>query len=144
MGVDSAFLLKMAVDTLGDNVIAVLSNSETYPTREFKSSVKFAEDIGVELMVISTYETDDLKFKENPPDRCYFCKTELYSKLKEIAGEKGIQYVLDGSNLDDKGDFRPGNEGGQGTEYLQSSCRCSVYERGYPFHVKKTRPADMG
>ena len=107
-GVDSAFLLKMAVDTLGKNVIAVLSNSATYPTREFESAVKFAESLGVEFMIINTYETDDLKFRENPPDRCYFCKTELYSKLQEIATEKGISYVLDGSNLDDTGDFRPG------------------------------------
>ncbi len=107
-GVDSTLLLKVAHDTIGDRVIAVIGQSETYPTREFEEARSLAQEIGARFEVVKTEETDVLKFKENPPNRCYFCKTELFGKVKEIAGRDNIQWIADGSNVDDRGDFRPG------------------------------------
>lgn len=107
-GVDSTLLLKVAVDILGKNAIAMIGRSETYPTREFEEAVRLADHIGARYVVVRTEETDVVKFKENPPDRCYFCKTELFGKLQEIAAREGIAWIADGSITDDANDFRPG------------------------------------
>lgn len=107
-GVDSTLLLKVAVDVLGKNALAMIGRSETYPTREFEEAVRLAEQIGARYTVVKTEETDVVKFKENPPDRCYFCKTELFGKLHDIAEREGIAWIADGSITDDAGDFRPG------------------------------------
>ena len=109
-GVDSALLLKIARDALpkGD-VVAVLGTSDTYPSREYPEALAFANDLDVTVETVTTEETDILKFKENPPDRCYFCKTELYSKVWDVAREQDIRYIIDGTNMDDLGDFRPGH-----------------------------------
>jgi uncharacterized protein len=84
-GVDSTLLLKAASLQLGQRALAVIGQSETYPTKEFEEAVALAEQMGARYEVVRTEETDELKFKENPPDRCYYCKTELFSKLQEIA-----------------------------------------------------------
>ena len=107
-GVDSTLLLKAAVDTLGDRAVAMIGRSETYPTREFEEAVAIASSIGARQIVVRTEETDDLKFKENPADRCYFCKTELFGKLGGIAEREGLRWIADGTITDDIGDFRPG------------------------------------
>lgn len=107
-GVDSTLLLKVASDMLGDGVLAVIGRSETYPTREFAEAMRLARDIGTRVEVVDTEETDVLKFRENPPDRCYYCKTELFGKLKSIAADRGFKWIADGTNADDLGDFRPG------------------------------------
>jgi pyridinium-3,5-biscarboxylic acid mononucleotide sulfurtransferase len=107
-GVDSTLLLKVAADVLGPHALAMIGRSETYPTREFEEAVALAERMGARYVVVTTEETDDLKFRENPPDRCYFCKTELFGKLQEIASKEGIQWIADGTITDDVGDFRPG------------------------------------
>lgn len=107
-GVDSTLLLKIATDVLGDNALAVIGKSETYPVREYEEAETFAKSIGANYYVVYTEETDNIKFKENPPDRCYYCKTELFSKLSEIAAEKNIKWIADGTNKDDMQDFRPG------------------------------------
>jgi pyridinium-3,5-biscarboxylic acid mononucleotide sulfurtransferase len=107
-GVDSTLLLKVAHDILKDKVIAVIGKSETYPEEEFNEAIKLAEFIGARYKIVTTEETDNLKFAENPPDRCYYCKTELFSKLKEIAEAEGIKWIADGTNADDVKDFRPG------------------------------------
>jgi uncharacterized protein len=107
-GVDSTLLLKVACDVLGDNVLAVIACSETYPEREINEAIDLAEMIGARYKLIRTEETDNLKFRENPPDRCYYCKTELFLKLRKIADEEGIKWIADGTNLDDLGDYRPG------------------------------------
>lgn len=107
-GVDSTFLLKVAKDTLGENVIAVTARSSTYPEREFQESVKYAEIIGTKHVVIISEELEIEGFSQNPVNRCYYCKNELFSKINAIAKEKGIKYVLDGSNYDDRNDYRPG------------------------------------
>jgi uncharacterized protein len=107
-GVDSTLLLKVAREVLGSRSLAVIGRSETYPTREFEEAVRLAGTIGARYLVVTTEETDNLKFQENPPDRCYFCKTELFSKLAQIAREQGIRNIADGTIVDDMGDFRPG------------------------------------
>jgi len=107
-GVDSTLLLKVAKDILGNGVLAVIGRSETYPTREYTEAISLAEEIGVNVRVVRTEETDVLKFQENPPDRCYYCKTELFGKLKVIADERGFRWIADGTNADDVRDFRPG------------------------------------
>lgn len=107
-GVDSTLLAKVAYDVLKDKAIAVIGKSDTYPEEELKEAVKLAEMIGIRYIIVATEETDNLKFSENPPDRCYYCKTELFSKLKQIAMNEGIKWIADGTNVDDLGDFRPG------------------------------------
>ena len=107
-GVDSTFLLKVAHDVLGDKVIAVTAQSSTFPQREFKEAKEFAEKLGVKHVVIVSEELDIKGFAENPTNRCYFCKHELFSKIKDVAKENNIDYVADGSNVDDLGDYRPG------------------------------------
>ena len=101
-------LLKVATDALGDKAIAVIGRSETYPSAEYEEAAALAKSFGSRHIEVTTEETDQLKFQENPPDRCYFCKTELFGKLTEIAERESIPWIADGSITDDVGDFRPG------------------------------------
>jgi len=112
-GVDSTLLLKVASQELGENVLAVIARSETYPEREVRAAVRLARELGVECLTIKTAEIDNPKFAENSPLRCYHCKQELFSRLKELASERSIPFVLDGSNYDDRGDYRPGSKAGR-------------------------------
>lgn len=107
-GVDSTFLLKVASNVLGDRVIAVTACSETYPPRELEEAKEMAKMLGVKQVIINTCELDNEKFASNPPERCYYCKTELFSKLVGLAKQYKLKYVADGSNYDDLNDFRPG------------------------------------
>lgn len=107
-GVDSSFLLKVAVSVLGDRVLAVIARSATYPDEELSQAIELAEKLGARYVVIDTDELSDPRFSSNPPDRCYYCKHELFGKLSTIAHEKGFGRVIDGSNVDDLRDTRPG------------------------------------
>lgn len=107
-GVDSTFLIKVAKEVLGDKLIAVTATSSTYPERELNEAIKYAKDFGVKHIIISSEELDIEGFASNPKNRCYYCKKELFTKVKEVALENGVEYVFDGSNLDDNGDYRPG------------------------------------
>ena len=107
-GVDSTLLLKVASDVLGDRVIAITGSSETYTPRELLEAKKNVKLLGVKHVVISTSELDDENFASNPPNRCYYCKSELFSKLVELAEQYELNYVVDCSNYDDLKDFRPG------------------------------------
>jgi uncharacterized protein len=109
-GVDSTFLLKVAADVLGNNVIAITAKSSTYPEREFKEAVKYIKDIGAKHIVIISEELEIEGFAKNPVNRCYFCKKELFSKIRKVADDNNINAVLDGSNVDDISDFRPGTK----------------------------------
>ncbi len=109
-GVDSTFLLKVAQDVLGEDVLAVIASSETYPEKERDEAVKLAQMLNARFMVIHTQELENPDFSSNPPERCYFCKKELFSDLKDIAASEDIPYILDGSNYEDITDFRPGIE----------------------------------
>ncbi len=107
-GVDSTFLLKVAADVLGKNVTAVTARSSTYPTREFNEASEYIKKLGARHIVIDSEELDIDGFSQNPVNRCYYCKKELFTKVRDIAAQNGIKYVADGSNLDDLGDYRPG------------------------------------
>ena len=110
-GVDSSFLLKSACLYLGcDKVLAVTAVSPTYTRKELEGAKEIAKNLGVGHKSISTNEVDDPRFKANPKDRCYYCKSELFSKLQGIARKERIGYVLDGTNADDIKDYRPGQE----------------------------------
>jgi len=109
-GVDSTFLLKTAHEVLGKNVLAVIASSETYPQKEREEAIRLAQKFNIRYKVIETKELESSDFANNPPQRCYFCKKELFSKLKDIAEAEGIPYILDGSNYEDTADFRPGTK----------------------------------
>ena len=107
-GVDSAFLLKVAHAVLGQRALAVTATSETFPKAELDEAQELARSIGAAHRLITTRELQRPGFADNPPERCYFCKTELFGRLTALAEELGYEYVLDGSNTDDLGDWRPG------------------------------------
>ena len=109
-GVDSTFLLKAAKDTLGrENVLAVTATSETYPSSELREAKKLARQIGVRHIVITTREFEDSRFRANPLQRCYYCKEELFRRIRKIAGDNNFRYIADAANYDDRKDFRPGS-----------------------------------
>lgn len=107
-GVDSTFLITIAYKELGDLVLAVTATSSTYPIRELKEAEQYAKTLGIPHVVIHSEELDIDGFVQNPPDRCYYCKKELFQKIQQIANEHHLAYVLDGSNADDTRDYRPG------------------------------------
>ena len=107
-GVDSALLLRAAAETLGPNLIAVTADSAAYPPGELELARSFARTLGVRHRVIASNELDREEFVRNGPDRCYYCKRELYGRLRQIADIEGISPVLDGTNADDLQDHRPG------------------------------------
>jgi len=109
-GVDSTYLLAISVDVLGDKVLAVTATSETYPERERLEAKKLAQHIGARHLEIVSEELDLPAFKQNPRNRCYYCKYELFSKLRTVAEQEGLRHLLDGTNLDDRGDYRPGRQ----------------------------------
>lgn len=110
-GVDSTFLLKVASLALPNNkILAVTASSETYPKEELMFSQNIAQSLGIRHKVIQTYELENRRFTANPPNRCYFCKKELFSKLRDIARRFKLNFVIDASNVSDKQDFRPGSK----------------------------------
>lgn len=107
-GVDSTFLLKVAHDLLGEKAIAVTARSCSFPKREQEEAAAFCASEGIRQIVVDSEELAIEGFRQNPPNRCYLCKHELFTKIREIAAANGIAYVAEGSNLDDNGDYRPG------------------------------------
>lgn len=107
-GVDSTFLLKAAAAALGDKVIAVTARSCSFPKREFDEAAAFCEKEGIRQFVCESEELKIEGFAQNPKNRCYLCKKELFRKIRRIAEENGMEHIAEGSNLDDNGDYRPG------------------------------------
>ena len=108
-GVDSTFLLWAALRALGrENVLAVIADTPTLPRREFAEALRMAEQLGAQASVVRTRELDDPAYAANPPERCYICKAHIFSLISDEAAAKGFDVVLDGSNADDAGDYRPG------------------------------------
>jgi pyridinium-3,5-biscarboxylic acid mononucleotide sulfurtransferase len=107
-GVDSTFLLKVAYETLEARVIAVTALSESLPAGELEAAQNLARRIGARHVVLRTFETRDQNYLANAADRCYFCKTEMYTRLSDFASQEQIGMVVDGLNLDDLHDRRPG------------------------------------
>ncbi|MCX7572401.1 ATP-dependent sacrificial sulfur transferase LarE [Tumebacillus sp. DT12] len=109
-GIDSTFVLACAKEVLGDRVLAVTAASETFPERELQEAIELAKEFGVRHEIIEIKEMENPHFVANNPDRCYHCKAGLYSRLSALAQERGVPYVLDGANMDDLGDYRPGRQ----------------------------------
>ncbi len=124
-GVDSALVLHVASQELGANAVGITARSESLAEREYAGAVEFAHDVAAHHEVIETRELHDPAYAANPANRCYFCKTELYGRLDEIARERGIPHVVDGYNRDDEGDWRPGRKAAR-----EHAVRSPLYEAG--------------
>ena len=108
-GVDSAYLAVVARRTLGaGNVLAIIGRSASYPAEQWATARGVAESFGIEVLELDTDELNDPRYAANPSNRCYFCKTELWSKLVPRARARDFHVVVDGTNADDLGDYRPG------------------------------------
>lgn len=107
-GVDSTFLLYASKEALGENVIAVTASSCSFPKRELNEARAYCEQIGIRHFIVESEELEIEGFSHNPKNRCYLCKRELFSKILALAHKENINEVLEGSNLDDNGDYRPG------------------------------------
>jgi len=125
-GVDSSLLLKAAAEVMGPHLIAVTAVSETYPPNELAGAKEFARTLGVTHRILHTAELASEDFILNSPERCYFCKKELFGKLKAIADTEGIVFVLDGSNADDLRDHRPGRKAAE-----EFAVRSPLVEAGF-------------
>lgn len=124
-GVDSTFLLAAAAECLGEDVLAVTGLSPSIPAAEREEAVQLAGQFGVQHRFIETTEMERPGYVANAPDRCYFCKTDLFEKLRALAQAEGCAWVIDGSNLDDQGDLRPGREAAR-----QQGVRSPLVEAG--------------
>jgi len=110
-GVDSTFLLRAARDVLGrDRVLAVTAVSDIHPESEIGDAERLARSIGVRHVLVRSGDMEDESFRANPPERCYLCKKRVFESLKALAEERGFGSVVDGTNADDAGDFRPGRK----------------------------------
>jgi uncharacterized protein len=107
-GVDSALLLRAACDALGERAVAATGLSQSYAPEEMDEAKQVARQIGAEHIMVTTMELTDPRYANNSHQRCFFCKSELYGKLRQTADERGLAHVVDGTNADDLGDFRPG------------------------------------
>ncbi len=107
-GVDSTFLARAAKEIYGDNLLLVTATSSTYPYYELEEAKSLARQLGISHRIIVSEELDIPGYSDNPPDRCYYCKSELFGKIKFIASQEGYKVVFDGTNADEMSDFRPG------------------------------------
>jgi uncharacterized protein len=107
-GADSTFLLKVALDVLGQNVLATTARAPIVPSWELTAAEEMAHQLGARHLFIETGVLDDPDFSYNPPDRCYICKRALFSRLRELASKHGLNKVIEGSNQDDLSEYRPG------------------------------------
>src|SRR5712691_1154349 len=107
-GVDSALLLKVAHDVLGDRAIGVIASSPAYAPEETSEAIATAEQMGLPLLTLETHELEDERYAANDFNRCYFCKNELFTNLEPLAKQHNLRYIAYGVNKDDDGDFRPG------------------------------------
>ena len=107
-GVDSTLLLKVAYDELGERALGATGLSASYAEEEMTEARAIAAEIGANHLMVTTMELDDPRYADNSHQRCFFCKSELYTKLQQVAEAKGFAWIIDGANVDDGGDFRPG------------------------------------
>ncbi len=109
-GVDSALLLKVACDVLGERAIGAIAASPAYAGEETEGAINVAAQMGIPLITLETHELEDERYVANDFNRCYFCKTELFSRLVPLAQKHNLRYIAYGINMDDDGDFRPGQK----------------------------------
>lgn len=121
-GVDSALLLAVSRSVLGDKVLAVTACSPSLPQRELDAAMEVSGAMGAEHLILQTNEMSNPQYNQNPPDRCYHCKSELYGKLKKVADERKLRHIVNGINLDDLGDHRPGIGAARDADVLSPLC----------------------
>jgi uncharacterized protein len=109
-GADSAYLAWEATSVLGSSALCVTAESPSYPDHHRQLALRIARDFGLRHEIIHTLELERPEYRANPTNRCYYCKHELYTTLSRMSGERGIAIVADGSNADDRGDYRPGRQ----------------------------------
>jgi uncharacterized protein len=109
-GVDSTLLLKLAADCLGDRVLALTAVSPSLPAYELEEAQAIAQQMGARHVLVESHETEDERYLANAPDRCYFCKSDVYSRLIDYAQREGYGTIVDGTNADDVDDHRPGRQ----------------------------------
>jgi uncharacterized protein len=140
-GVDSTYLLSEAVQVLGQHAVALTAISPSLAPEESEAVKTLADTIGARLVLVDTYELDDPRYADNPVNRCYFCKTEVYGRAVAKAAQLGITQVIDGFNLDDRGDYRPGRHAAkeQGVRspldeigFTKSDIRAAARQRSLP------------
>ena len=124
-GVDSALVLHVAAQELGERAVGITARSESLAEREYAGAVRFASAVDARHEIVETRELHDPSYAANPANRCYFCKSELYGRLAEIARERGIPHIVDGYNRDDEGDWRPGRQAAR-----EHAVRSPLYEAG--------------
>ena len=124
-GVDSSLLLKIAHDVLGEKVLAITAVSPSLPRSELEEAKGIAKSIGAEHILIEGHELEDQKYLQNSPERCYFCKQDVYTNILEYGKENGFRYIVDGTNADDKNDQRPGRKAA-----LEKGVRSPLLEAG--------------
>lgn len=125
-GVDSTLVAKVAYDVLGDKVLAVTAVSSSLMQEDLDEAIDQAQLIGIRHKIIETHELDNPNYASNPANRCYFCKSELHGKLAPLAQSLGYDTVVDGVNLDDLGDYRPGLQAGKEKGVLSPLAHCGV------------------
>ncbi len=123
-GVDSTFLLKAAKDALGDDAVAVTINSPYIPNWEIEEAKEYTEKMGIKHEFINVGIIDEIK--NNPSDRCYLCKKAIFSKIREKAINEGFNYVIDGTNLDDTKDYRPGIKALKELKVISPLLECKI------------------
>ena len=109
-GVDSAYLAWVATQRLGSAALCVTADSPSYPDHHRQLALDVASRFGLNHLIIHTRELEDPRYRANPVNRCYYCKHELYTALSDLARERGVSMIADGTNADDRGDFRPGRQ----------------------------------
>ena len=107
-GVDSSFLLYAAQEALGDDVLALTASSASFPERERAEAEAFCRERGIRQITVESSELEIEGFRDNPPDRCYLCKHDIFGRLLEVTSREGLSCLAEGSNMDDSGDYRPG------------------------------------
>lgn len=129
-GADSAYLAYIANSELGDRALAVTGDSGSYPTFQRELAVRLTSQFGIRHEIISTREFEDPNYTSNPPNRCYYCKSELYTKLDDLKRRRGFAIICDGSNADDVGDYRPGRQAARetGVRSPLEACRLTKVE----------------
>lgn len=107
-GVDSTFLLKVAYDVLKDNTMAITASSDIFAQREYKEAIAYTAQLGVKHEILTVDALSVENFAKNPSNRCYYCKKAVFTNILHLAKEHNMEYVMDGANVDDEGDYRPG------------------------------------
>ncbi|MBW7935491.1 MAG: ATP-dependent sacrificial sulfur transferase LarE [Gemmatimonadaceae bacterium] len=149
-GVDSAYLASVAVDAVGtQNVLAVIGRSASYPLEQWTRAREVADQVGVPVLEIDTEEMQDPRYAANPMNRCYYCKSELWGKLVPVARERGFAVVVDGTNFDDRADYRPGAQAGREAgvhsplaelRFTKDEIRALSHRRGLPTWSQPSSP----